>query len=51
MIIHHMSNGIIKNSIKGSIIPKNFEAVYKLANKRKKENKNGSNETRTIREK
>lgn len=33
MIIHHMSDGTIRNSIEGVRIPKRFDKVYELAHK------------------
>ena len=52
MIIHHMSDGSVRDSIEGFVIPKKFEEVYILANKKSKENQNGnSNKSRNIGEK
>ena len=49
MIIHHMSDGSIRKSIEGVVIPLSFKNVYTLANKknleRKKENQNGNSDT------
>lgn len=49
MIIHHMADGSIRKSVEGFIIPKSFEKVYELANK-KREIVDDST-SRTIREK
>lgn len=56
MIIHHMSDGSVRKSIEGLVIPSRFEQVYILANKkkleRKKELQNGnSGKSRTINKK
>lgn len=48
MIIHHMSDGTIRNSIEGIVVPTTLEKVYILAKKNrasKKENKNGNSNT------
>lgn len=48
MIIHHMSDGTIRNSIEGVVIPTTLERVYILAKKNgviKKENRNGNSNT------
>lgn len=49
MIIHHMSDGTIRDSIDGVVIPRKFESVYILANKRRrsvyKENTYGNVDT------
>lgn len=42
MIIHHMSDGSIRKSMDGVIIPRNFEKIYTLANHKKKEIQNGN---------
>lgn len=44
MIIHHMKNGYVRDSIDGMVIPKTFEQVYILARRAKqnKENDNGN---------
>lgn len=49
MIIHHMSDGSVRKSIEGFIIPKSFEKVYELANKKRKITNDST--SRTIREK
>ena len=56
MIIHHMSDGSIRKSIEGLVVPSRFEQVYILAQKkkleRKKEFQNGnSDQSRTINKK
>ena len=45
MIIHHMRDGTIRESIDGMVIPASFENVYKLVQVSKKENKNGDSDT------
>lgn len=35
MIIHHMADGTIRDSIDGVVIPNSFEGIYILVNKRK----------------
>lgn len=35
MIIHHMADGTIRKDIEGLIVPKSFENVYILANKKR----------------
>lgn len=42
MIIHHMADGSIRNSIDGIIIPRSFKNTYELANRIKKESSNGN---------
>lgn len=44
MIIHHMSDGSVRKSIEGLVVPSRFEQVYILAQKmkRKKELQNGN---------
>lgn len=44
MIIHHMSDGTIRNSIEGVRIPKRFDKVYMIAHKNalKEKNQNGN---------
>lgn len=37
MIIHHMSDGSIRNSIEGVVIPSRFENVYRLANNKRRD--------------
>lgn len=48
MIVHHMADGTIRKTMDGVIVPKNFETVYKLANKRKREFKNVNNDKSRI---
>lgn len=49
MIIHHMADGSIRKNIDGVILPKQFENIYKLANRRKKDISNGNvNTSRTV---
>ena len=51
MIIHHMSDGTIRDSIEGCVIPKQLSSVYTLVmssrlNKNLKENdRNGNSNT------
>lgn len=48
MIIHHMSDGTIRHSIEGVVIPPTLKNVYILAKKNgviKKENGNGNSNT------
>lgn len=49
MIIHHMSDGTVRKSIEGVVVPSSFEQVYILAHKkkleRKKEIQNGNSNT------
>lgn len=40
MIIHHMSDGTIRNSIEGVYIPKRFDKVYMIAHKHSLREKN-----------
>ena len=50
MIIHHMSDGSIRDSIDGMVIPKKFESIYILARElRIRRIENGSKK-RTIEE-
>lgn len=49
MIIHHMSDGSIRNNIDGVVIPKSLKKVYEMANIKKKEIQNGnSTKSKTI---
>lgn len=54
MIIHHMSDGTIRKSVEGVIIPRQMDKVYSLVHrkalKEKKQNDN-SNTTGAIHEK
>ena len=50
MVIHHMSDGSIRDSIDGMVIPKKFESIYILAREiRVRRIENGSKK-RTIEE-
>lgn len=51
MIIHHMSNGTIRESIDGVIVPRKFEKIYEMANKRKVKVNGNKDTTRTIKRK
>jgi hypothetical protein len=49
MIIHHMRNGSIRESIEGAVVPASFEHIYKLVHVSRKGNQNGDgNTTRDI---
>jgi hypothetical protein len=49
MIIHHMRNGSIRESIEGVVVPASFEHIYKLVQMGRKGDRNGdSNTTRDI---
>lgn len=50
MIIHHMSDGSIRNNIEGLIIPKSFVTVYEITN-RKVNTYDNINKTKTIEKK
>lgn len=45
MIIHHMADGTIRKDIKGLVVPKSFENVYILANKKRSEECKNVNES------
>jgi len=45
MIIHHMSDGTVRKSIEGVIVPITFSNVYKLAQNNKRGNQNGNSNT------
>ena len=52
MIIHHMRDGSIRESIEGMVIPASFENIYKLVQMSKKEHRNGNvDKSRNFREK
>ena len=44
MIIHHMSDGTIRQNIEGVVIPRKFDKIYELAYKKriKGEHQNGN---------
>ena len=44
MIIHHMSDGTIRQNIEGVVIPRKFDKIYELAYKKRirGENQNGN---------
>ena len=45
MIIHHMRDGSIRDSIEGMIVPVSFENIYKLARMGKKEHRHDNIDT------
>ena len=51
MIIHHMRDGTIRESIDDVIIPRKFEKIYEMANKRKVKVNDNKDTTRTIKRK
>lgn len=42
MIIHHMADGSVRDSIDEIVIPRKFENVYKIVNSIRKKNQNGN---------
>lgn len=48
MIIHHMVDGSVRDSIDGVVIPNSFEGIYILVNKRKAADVDGNNDTSKI---
>lgn len=51
MVIHHMSDGTIRDSIDGMVIPRKFENVYILARELRVRRIENDNKKRTIEEK
>lgn len=51
MIIHHMRDGTIRESIDDVIIPRKFEKIYEMVNKRKVKVNGNKDTTRTIKRK
>lgn len=51
MVIHHMADGTVRNSIEGLRIPKSFEGVYKIANRRREIKDGNNNKSRIVKEK
>ena len=51
MIIHHMRDGTIRESIDGVIVPRKFEKIYEMVNKRKVKVNDNKDTTRTIKRK
>lgn len=49
MIIHHMSDGAIRENIEGVILPKSFNKVYSMIHSKKKVSQNeDSSKSKTI---
>ncbi len=51
MIIHHMKDGTIRKSIDDVVVPRKFEKIYEMANKRKVKVNDNKDAIRTIKEK
>lgn len=51
MIIHHMRDGTIRKSIDGVVVPRKFEKIYEMVNKRKVKVNDNKDTTRTIKRK
>lgn len=51
MIIHHMRDGTIRESIDGVVVPRKFEKIYEMVNKRKVKVNGNKDTTRTIKRK
>ena len=47
MIIHHMADGTIRKDIEGLVIPKSFENIYILVNKKRNKERNNVNNSKS----